>query len=188
MHILYYAAGFVRASLLGVKLGAGARVSPRARIRGAAYLGDVTVASNVSIGKGTYVNSGEIMSAVIGCWSSIGYNVLIGPTEHDYSMITTSPNLIRLLEGEAATTDKEKHPPVIGNDVWLGASVIVLRGVTIGDGAVIGAGSIVTRDVPPYTICAGIPAKQIKPRFASDEETVKAKTVLDRYSDNYVAR
>ncbi|QWV95710.1 CatB-related O-acetyltransferase [Geomonas oryzisoli] len=118
------------------------------------------------------------MSGVIGSWSSLGYNVLIGPTEHDYRRVTTSPNLIKVLEGEDATTDKEQPPPVIGNDVWIGANVIVLRGVTIGDGAVIGAGSIVTRDVAPYTICTGIPAKPVRSRFPTEEETEKARSVL----------
>jgi acetyltransferase-like isoleucine patch superfamily enzyme len=55
-------------------------------------------------------------------------------------------------------------PVVIGNDVWVGAGTIILRGVTIGDGAVIAAGSVVTRDVPPHTVVAGMPAKVIKRR------------------------
>ncbi len=55
-------------------------------------------------------------------------------------------------------------PVTIGRDCWLGALVVVLKGVTIGDGAVIGAGSVVTRDIPPYTIAAGVPAKVIRER------------------------
>ncbi|MDX0449090.1 CatB-related O-acetyltransferase [Sinorhizobium medicae] len=58
----------------------------------------------------------------------------------------------------------------IGNDVWFGASCLVLKGVTIGSGAVIGAGAVVTKDVPPYAIVAGNPAKVVKYRF--DEETI----------------
>ena len=57
---------------------------------------------------------------------------------------------------------------VIGNDVWIGYEAIVLSGVTIGDGAIIGTRSVVTKDVPPYTIVGGIPAKPIRKRF-SDE-------------------
>ena len=53
----------------------------------------------------------------------------------------------------------------IGNDVWIGKSSIILSGITIGDGAVIAAGSIVTKDVEPYSVVAGIPAKLIKKRF-----------------------
>lgn len=183
IYFLYYTFGFIRASLLGIKLGAGARVSPKAKIHGAKYLGDVTIGSNVSIGTGTYINSGQIMSAVIGCWSSIGYNVLIGPTEHDYNKITTSPNLIKFAEGVNATTDKEQKPPVIGNDVWIGANVIILKGVTIGDGAVVGAGSVVTKDVEPYSIYAGIPAKFIKSRFNSNIKLEEAKLFITKYCD-----
>ena len=53
----------------------------------------------------------------------------------------------------------------IGNDVWIGDSAIILSGVTVGDGSVIGAGAVVTKDVPPYTVVAGIPAKPLKRRF-----------------------
>ena len=53
-------------------------------------------------------------------------------------------------------------PVAIGDDVWLGARVIVLKGVTIGDGAIVGAGSVVTRDIPPWSIAGGQPAKVIR--------------------------
>ena len=53
----------------------------------------------------------------------------------------------------------------IGHDVWLGHGAIVLPGYNIGDGAAVGAGSVVTKDIPPYTIVAGQPAKTIRPRF-----------------------
>ena len=59
---------------------------------------------------------------------------------------------------------------IIGNDVWIGFEAVVLAGVTVGDGAVIGTRAVVTKDVPPYTIAGGIPAKPIKKRF--DEDTI----------------
>lgn len=59
---------------------------------------------------------------------------------------------------------------VVGNDVWIGYEAVILAGVTIGDGAVVATRSVVTRDVPPYTIVGGVPAKPIRKRF--DEETV----------------
>lgn len=59
---------------------------------------------------------------------------------------------------------------VVGNDVWIGYEAVILSGVTIGDGAVIGARAVVTRDVPPYTVVGGVPAKPIRKRF--DEDTV----------------
>ena len=57
---------------------------------------------------------------------------------------------------------------VIGNDVWIGFEAIILSGVTIGDGAIIGTRAVVTKDVPPYTIVGGIPAKAIRKRFSDD--------------------
>lgn len=60
---------------------------------------------------------------------------------------------------------------VVGNDVWIGYEAVILSGVTIGDGAVIGARAVVTKDVPPYTIVGGVPAKPIKKRFS--EESIK---------------
>ena len=57
---------------------------------------------------------------------------------------------------------------VIGNDVWIGYEAVVMQGITIGDGAIIGARAVVTKDVPPYTIVGGIPAKPIKKRFTDD--------------------
>ncbi len=58
-----------------------------------------------------------------------------------------------------------KGPIVVGNDVWIGTRAIILSGVKIGDGAIIGAGAVVTKDVQPYEIVAGVPAKYIKRRF-----------------------
>ena len=73
-------------------------------------------------------------------------------------------------------TDKEKRPEddrdiVIESDVWVGANSTILRGVTVGEGSVIAAGAVVTKDVPPYSIVGGVPARVLKMRF--DEETQK---------------
>ena len=64
---------------------------------------------------------------------------------------------------------EEERPVFVGNDVWLGDRVIILPGVHIGDGCIIGAGSVVTRDIPPYSVAAGIPAKVIKDRKNAEE-------------------
>ena len=65
---------------------------------------------------------------------------------------------------------------VIGNDVWIGYEAVILAGVTVGDGAVIGARAVVTKDVPPYTIVGGVPAKQIRKRFP--KETISGLLAL----------
>ena len=61
---------------------------------------------------------------------------------------------------------------VIGNDVWIGYEALILAGVTVGDGAIIAAHAVVTKDVPPYTIVGGVPAKPIRKRF--DDDTIAA--------------
>ena len=68
--------------------------------------------------------------------------------------------------------EHRKPQPAIGNDVWIARGAIVLRGVTIGDGAVIAAGSVVTKDVPPFAIVAGNPARLLRYRFG--EEDIRA--------------
>ena len=67
-----------------------------------------------------------------------------------------------------ADKDRQKWC-VIGNDVWIGSNVLLLNGITIGDGAIIAAGAVVTKDVQPYSISGGIPAKHIKFRFNNEE-------------------
>jgi len=58
---------------------------------------------------------------------------------------------------------------IIGNDVWIGYEAVILSGVTIGDGAIIGTRAVVTKDVPPYTIVGGVPAKTIRKRFSDND-------------------
>ena len=65
---------------------------------------------------------------------------------------------------------------VIGNDVWIGYEAVILSGVTIGDGAIIGARAVVTKDVPPYTIAGGVPAKAIRKRFSDDTVSALLKS------------
>ena len=112
----------------------------------------------LTIGSYLYLNH----YVMIDCHDSItiGSSVLIGPFCYicDYDHPTVS--------GQTIGSQKEWPTGAvhIGNDVWLGAGVIVLRGVTIGDGAVIGAGSVVTHDVPPNTIVAGNPTRVLRTR------------------------
>jgi acetyltransferase-like isoleucine patch superfamily enzyme len=79
------------------------------------------------------------------------------------TMIYSSNHGIRLGSLIRSQTQTQKDV-TIGNDVWLGSNVVVTAGVNIGDGAVIAAGAVVIKDIPPYTIAAGIPAKPIKGR------------------------
>ncbi|PFB39909.1 acetyltransferase [Bacillus thuringiensis] len=107
----------------------------------------------------------------IGKFCSLGEEVVfILGGEHRADWITTAPFNALFDEGAHVTTGQHssKGDIVVGNDVWMGYQSCVLSGVTIGNGAIIGAKSVVTKDVPPYAIVAGNPAKLIRYRFSKD--------------------
>lgn len=128
------------------------------------YVGD-----NVNIEKGAMItstmeignNSGVGINAVIHGKVTIGEDVMMGPecviytTNHSFSRIDIPMNM----QGFS-----EEKPVIIGSDVWIGGRVTILPGVHIGNGAVIGAGAVVTKNVPDYAIVGGNPAKVIRYR------------------------
>ncbi len=127
---------------------------------------------NCQIGSYTYIGKYCcITKATIGNYCSIGDFVTIGPGEHKTDRISTS-GFFAEINNYDELTEKDC---IIGNDVWVGVSSIIKRGVTIGNGAIVGANSFVNKDVPPYAVVAGSPAKIIRYRF--DEE--KIKKILD---------
>lgn len=105
------------------------------------------------------------------CQIATGFKAIMNGGNHALGGFSTYPFPVFI--GTQSKTDlvRSKGDTVIGNDVWIGFSAMVMPGVRIGDGAVIGAGSVVTRDVEPYTIVAGNPAREIKKRF--DVKTVE---------------
>ena len=111
----------------------------------------------------------------IGKFCSIAYGTkfLFNSANHTMRSLSTYPFPIFYEEWEHGLwADKawdNKGDIVIGNDVWIGFEAVILAGVTIGDGAIIGARAVVTKDVPPYTIVGGVPARPIRKRF-SDED------------------
>lgn len=130
-------------------------------------LGKVEVQPGVTVGSDSYIVSGFIRKGVvIGRFCSIGREVTIGTGHHDINSISTSP-FFKSKVSTLKLADKNKRIRVlIGNDVWIGDKAVIMSGVTIGHGAVIAAGSIVTKDVPSYSIFAGVPAKFIRDRFS----------------------
>lgn len=141
-----------------------ARVSSAAHLDyGVAVAHDVEIRENVSIGRWSYIEPYTFINgASLGNFCSVGRNVAIGGFQHPYHFISTSPKIYRnILNG---VYDDSSHSVEIGNDVWIGEKAIVLNGV-IGDGAIIAAGAVVTGDVEPYAIVAGVPAKMIGKRF-----------------------
>lgn len=112
---------------------------------------------------------------IIGKFCSIacGAKFLFNSANHSLTSLSTYPFPIFFEEwglerAQVTRAWDHKGDIVIGNDVWIGYEAVVLAGVTIGDGAIIGTRAVVTKDVPPYTIVGGVPAKPIRKRFPDD--------------------
>jgi acetyltransferase-like isoleucine patch superfamily enzyme len=106
----------------------------------------------------------------VGNYSSIASHILLG-AGHANDSVTTYPHRI-LWRMEGAGTDGFPAPSkdtIIGSDVWTGWGSVILSGITIGDGAIVGAGAVVTKDVEPYAIVGGNPAKLIRYRFPEEQ-------------------
>ncbi len=122
-------------------------------------------AGNLRIGENTYLQSGCILNPFVGS-ITIGANCMIAarcsftPYQHGFA------DIHRPMREQPLTS---RGDIVIEDDVWLGLNVSVMDGVTIGKGTIIGAGSVVTKDIPPYVIAAGVPARIIRKR---DETSV----------------
>lgn len=157
--------------LRSVKFGKDFHIEPRVFL------------SSTSIGDYTYIGHNSVINkATIGNYCSIAAFSQIGGMEHSHWWWSTSPRL----------SDKgQRRITTIGHDVWIGSKVSLREGITIGNGAVIGANSVVLKDVEPYTIVAGIPAKVLKTRFTEkqmseleatkyyDKKPADAKVILD---------
>lgn len=123
--------------------------------------------SNSEIGLRTSIGRySKIQFANIGKYCSISWDVTIGALAHPIHAISTNAFPYRKQFGISSLDRKIEHQYVqIGNDVWIGCGSIILPGLSIGDGAVIGAGSVVTHDVGDYEVVAGCPAKHLSWRF-----------------------
>lgn len=131
------------------------------------YVNDSYVGAFTYSGINTTINWTKI-----GKFCSLARNVDIGGFDHDYHKVTTMPEFRfqQLLSGGGTIPKKEIHKDYceIGNDVWIAAGAQILHKVRIGDGAVIGGGAVVTHDVPPYAVVAGVPARIIGYRCAPE--------------------
>lgn len=126
---------------------------------------DIVAEEYVYIGPGCLIASG----VRVGRYSMLGPGVKILGNDHVFS----KNGVPTIFSGRPDFKNTE-----IGRDVWIGANAIVLCGVTIGDGAIIGAGSVVTRDVEPLTIVAGIPAKIVRRRFDNEDHEAQHLSML----------
>ena len=130
---------------------------------------------NSSIGKYSYITQNcLIQNTEIGRFCSISENCIIGLPSHPIDMVSTSPVFLKgnnYLNKHFAEFDyQDSMKTHIGNDVWIGSNVLIKDGLSIGDGVIIAAGSVVTKDIKPYSIVAGVPAVTIRKRF--DDVTI----------------
>ena len=171
------------------------KIYPRTGDKQTVYLKNVITKPNIEVGDYTMYNDfvndpGEFEKnnvlyhypinhdkLIIGKFCSIacGVKFLFNSANHTLASLSTYPFPLffeewGLEKKNVAKCWDNKGDIRIGNDVWIGFEAVILAGVTIGDGAIIGTQAVVTKDVPPYTIAGGIPAKPIKKRF--DEDTI----------------
>lgn len=132
-------------------IGQGSVIDDFVKIKHVAGSGDVVIGANV------YINSGTVIYSANGVW--IGNDVLIGP---NCNIVPVNHNIAdRNLPIRLQGYPQSKGGITIEDDVWLAANVTILDGVKIGKGAVVGAGSVVTKSIEPYSINFGIPSKKV---------------------------
>ncbi len=176
----------LRASGVECYLGEGVNVSDAAELEPPCSLKWMQIMNGFRLGAFSYAVSGFFSEAYIGRYTSIGEDVQIGRSNHAMNWVSTSPFFYLqekvfdvgndfdgsdryhqfappLYPNAQATAFRPVH---VGNDVWIGHGAFILPGVTIGDGAIVGAQAVVTKDVPPYGIVAGNPATLRRMRLA----------------------
>lgn len=169
------------------------KIYPRTGDRETVYLKYVVTNPNIQIGEYTMYNdfvhdprqfeknnvlyhypiNGDTLRIGKFCSIACGAKFLFASANHTQTSVSTYPFPIFFEEwdldiGDVMSAWDHKGDIVIGNDVWIGYEAVIMAGVTIGDGAIIGARAVVTKDVPPYTIVGGVPAREIRRRFSDD--------------------
>jgi len=166
-----------QARQLGINCAHLGGVGGRLKVEVPVSINTAAFASECSLGFMSYIGSGSrVTAADIGRFCAIAPNVEIGPAEHPTDWFSIHPFQY---DGTKQFTHTEHFNSIvgnhrfkgntkrttIGNDVWIGDGAFIKRGVSIGDGAVVAARTVVTRDIPPYSVVAGVPGRIIRSRF-----------------------
>jgi len=168
-----------------IKFGKNTFVGYSSTFEGKNKLGNDSVFVSSALGYASYIGDKSRFSRTqIGRFCSIGPNVeCIFGRHTTHTFVSTHPAFFstnhsiglsyvhkqQFQEHPKPLDQKGKFTIVIGNDVWIGANVAILDGITIGDGSIIAANALITKDVPPYTLVGGVPAKELKKRFSEDQ-------------------
>lgn len=157
------------------------RIHPTAELKGCrlgryAVIGERVILREVTVGDFSYFERhAEAIYTTIGKFCSVAANTRINALEHPIERITSHkvtyrPNeFFRYLGVDGGFRERRRGKPVsIGHDVWIGHGAVVMPGVSIGNGAVVGANAVVTHDVEPFAIVAGVPARRLRHRFEAD--------------------
>lgn len=165
---------------LEVKLGEKPFIDPSAKILNSSFgkytqIGEFTNISNTVLDDYSYISEySHVDNTEIGKFANIASNVRINPGFHPYEMPCQHHMLYRKKmygfgeNDEAFFNYREVQKVYIGHDVWIGQAAVIMPSVKIGNGAIIGSNAVVTKDVPPFAIVAGVSAKILKYRFTKD--------------------
>lgn len=174
--ILHYIKGVAK-SLFNSRISLLAIISANVKIDKTAYIYRGVKAKNAVIGAHTYISANtDIENAEIGNFCSIADHCRIGMSGHSLCYMSTSPIFTQTLNAlqkrwiseNVFEHKSEEERVTLGHDVWVGSHVLINGGVHIGNGACIAAGAVVVKDVPPYAIVGGVPAKIIRYRFPQE--------------------